>query len=115
MLDKEFFAPVLASYANSMTEYKSIEEEINFSIKGNSIDAAASKELKRIRNNIDSVDGKIKERLTKFLNSSANKKFIQEFFISKKDDRYTIPLNLPIKTKLPEVLLKPRQKVLLYL
>ncbi len=49
-----------------MTEYKSIEEEINFSIKGNSIDAAASKELKRIRNNIDSVDGKIKERLTKF-------------------------------------------------
>ncbi|MBM6768055.1 MULTISPECIES: endonuclease MutS2 [Bacillus cereus group] len=99
MLDKEFFAPVLASYANSMTEYKSIEEEINFSIKGNSIDAAASKELKRIRNNIDSVDGKIKERLTKFLNSSANKKFIQEFFISKKDDRYTIPIKSSYKNQ----------------
>ncbi|MHC8668175.1 endonuclease MutS2 [Bacillus cereus] len=99
MLDKEFFAPVLASYANSMTEYKSIEEEINFSIKGNSIDVAASKELKRIRNNIDSVDGKIKERLTKFLNSSANKKFIQEFFISKKDDRYTIPIKSSYKNQ----------------
>ncbi|MDG1566810.1 endonuclease MutS2 [Bacillus cereus] len=99
MLDKEFFAPVLASYANSMTEYKSIEEEINFSIKGNSIDAAASKGLKRIRNNIDSVDGKIKERLTKFLNSSANKKFIQEFFISKKDDRYTIPIKSSYKNQ----------------
>lgn len=99
MLDKEFFAPVLASYANSMTEYKSIEEEINFSIKGNSIDAAASKELKRIRNNINSVDGKIKERLTKFLNSSANKKFIQEFFISKKDDRYTIPIKSSYKNQ----------------
>ncbi|MDA2450216.1 MULTISPECIES: endonuclease MutS2 [Bacillus] len=99
MLDKEFFAPVLASYANSMTEYKSIEEEINFSIKGNSIDAAVSKELKRIRNNIDSVDGKIKERLTKFLNSSANKKFIQEFFISKKDDRYTIPIKSSYKNQ----------------
>ncbi|MBV6706825.1 endonuclease MutS2 [Bacillus thuringiensis] len=99
MLDKEFFATVLASYANSMTEYKSIEEEINFSIKGNSIDAAASKELKRIRNNIDSVDGKIKERLTKFLNSSANKKFIQEFFISKKDDRYTIPIKSSYKNQ----------------
>ncbi|MCC2510654.1 endonuclease MutS2 [Bacillus cereus] len=99
MLDKEFFAPVLASYANSMTEYKSIEEEINFSIKGNSIDAAASKELKRIRNNIDSVDGKIKERLTKFLNSSANKKFIQEFFISKKNDRYTIPIKSSYKNQ----------------
>ncbi|EEM10450.1 DNA mismatch repair protein [Bacillus pseudomycoides] len=30
MLDKEFFAPVLASYANSMSEFKSVEEEINF-------------------------------------------------------------------------------------
>ncbi|MBK5433870.1 endonuclease MutS2 [Bacillus sp. TH25] len=99
MLDKEFFAPVLSSYANSMTEFKSIEEEINFSIKGNSIDAAASKELKRIRNNIDSVDGKIKERLTKFLNSSANKKYIQEFFISKKDDRYTIPIKSTYKNQ----------------
>ncbi|MFE6135905.1 endonuclease MutS2 [Bacillus sp. NPDC057893] len=99
MLDKEFFAPVLSSYANSMSEFKSIEEEINFSIKGNSIDAAASKELKRIRNNIDSVDGKIKERLTKFLNSSANKKYIQEFFISKKDDRYTIPIKSSYKNQ----------------
>ncbi|MCU4824533.1 endonuclease MutS2 [Bacillus cereus] len=99
MLDKEFFAPVLASYANSMTEFKSIEEEINFSIKGNSIDSAASKELKRIRNNIDSVDGKIKERLTKFLNSSANKKYIQEFFISKKDDKYTIPIKSSYKNQ----------------
>ncbi|MBJ8017566.1 endonuclease MutS2 [Bacillus cereus group sp. N34] len=99
MLDKEFFAPVLSSYANSMSEFKSIEEEINFSIKGNGIDAAASKELKRIRNNIDSVDGKIKERLTKFLNSSANKKYIQEFFISKKDDRYTIPIKSTYKNQ----------------
>ncbi|MEY2303702.1 endonuclease MutS2 [Bacillus tropicus] len=99
MLDKKFFAPVLASYANSMTEFKSIEEEINFSIKSNSIDSAASKELKRIRNNIDSVDGKIKERLTKFLNSSANKKYIQEFFISKKDDRYTIPIKSSYKNQ----------------
>ncbi|MEX0415763.1 endonuclease MutS2 [Bacillus sp. C30] len=99
MLDKEFFAPVLSSYANSMSEFKSIEEEINFSIKGNSIDAAASKELKRIRNNIDSVDGKIKERLTKFLNSSTNKKYIQEFFISKKDDRYTIPIKSTYKNQ----------------
>lgn len=110
MLDKEFFAPVLASYANSMTEYKSIEEEINFSIKGNSIDVAASKELKRIRNNIDSVDGKIKERLTKFLNSSANKKFIQEFFISKKDDRYTIPIKSSYKNQVAGSIIKASAK-----
>lgn len=99
MLDKKFLAPVLASYANSLSEFKSIEEEINNSIKGNRVDSAASKELKRIRNSIDSVEEKIKERLNKFLNSSANKKYIQEFFISKKDDRYTIPIKASYKNQ----------------
>ncbi|WP_285397594.1 endonuclease MutS2 [Lysinibacillus sp. fls2-241-R2A-57] len=97
MLEKEFFAPVLASYANSMAEFKSVEEEINFAIKANRVDSAASRELKRIRNHIETTEEKIKERLTKFLNSSANKTYIQEFFISKKDDRYTIPIKATYK------------------
>lgn len=99
MLEKVFFAPVLASYANSMTEFKKVEDEINFSIKGNIVDSAASKELKRIRNHIEAVEEKIKERLNKFLNSSTNKKYIQDFFISKKDDRYTIPIKASYKNQ----------------
>lgn len=97
MLEKDFIAPVLASYANSMSEFKSIEEEINFAIKANRVDSAASRELKRIRNHIETTEEKIKDRLTKFLNSSANKTYIQEFFISKKDDRYTIPIKASYK------------------
>ncbi|PFA13141.1 MULTISPECIES: endonuclease MutS2 [Bacillus cereus group] len=110
MLDKEFFAPVLASYANSMSEFKSVEEEINFSIKGNSVDSAASKELKRIRNSIESVEGKIKERLNKFLNSSTNKKYIQEFFISRKDDRYTIPVKASYKNQVAGTIVEVSSK-----
>ncbi|MGG0277894.1 endonuclease MutS2 [Bacillus rhizoplanae] len=97
MLSKAFFAPVLSSYAYSMSEFKNIEEEIHFSIKGNRVDSAASKELKRIRNHIETTEGKIGERLNKFLKSSANKEYIQEFFISKKDDRYTIPIKASYK------------------
>ena len=110
MLDKEFFAPMLAAYANSMSEFKSIEEEIQFCIKGNRVDSAASKELKRIRNQIDSVEGKIKERLNKFLNSSANKKYIQEFFISKKDDRYTIPVKSSYKNQVAGTIIEVSSK-----
>ncbi|TQR37217.1 endonuclease MutS2 [Lysinibacillus sphaericus] len=97
MLEKEFFAPVLASYANSMAEFKSVEEEINFAIKANRVDSAASRDLKRIRNHIETTEEKIKDRLVKFLNNSANKTYIQEFFISKKDDRYTIPIKASYK------------------
>lgn len=115
MLDKEFFAPVLSSYAYSMSEFISIEEEINFSIKGNSVDSAASKELKRIRNQIETTEEKIKERLNKFLNSSANKKYIQEFFISKKTTDIQFRLRLLTKIKLQERLLKFLLKVQLFL
>ncbi|MEG0260450.1 MAG: endonuclease MutS2, partial [Lysinibacillus sp.] len=110
MLDKEFFAPVLASYANSMTELKTVEEEINFSIKGNGVDSSASKELKRLRNSIESTEEKIKERLDKFLNSSANKSYIQEFFISKKDDRYTIPIKASYKNQVSGTVIEASSK-----
>ncbi|MEW9502989.1 endonuclease MutS2 [Jeotgalibacillus marinus] len=99
MSDKEFYAPVLTSHAGSMTEFQSVEEEINFSIKGNSVDSAASSQLKRIRSNIESTEEKIKDRLNKFLNNSNNKKYIQEFFISKKYDRYTIPIKASYKNQ----------------
>ncbi|RAS76081.1 mannonate oxidoreductase [Priestia endophytica] len=110
MMNKEFLAPVLTSYANSMTEFKSIEEEINFSIKGNRVDSAASKELKRIRHNMEVAEEKIKERLNKFLNSSSYKKYIQEFFISKKDDRYTIPIKASYKNQVPGTVIEVSSK-----
>jgi DNA mismatch repair protein MutS2 len=110
MMNKEFSAPILTSYANSMTEFKDIEEEINFSIKGNRVDSAASKELKRIRHNMEVVEEKIKERLNKFLNSSSYKKYIQEFFISKKDDRYTIPIKASYKNQVPGTVIEVSSK-----
>ncbi|MFF2879512.1 endonuclease MutS2 [Gottfriedia sp. NPDC057991] len=110
MQDNVFFAPILASYANSMSEFISIEDEINFSIKGSSVDSAASKDLKRIRNNIESVEEKIKDRLNKFLSSSSNKMYIQDFFISKKDDRYTIPIKASFKKQVPGSIIEVSSK-----
>ncbi|QGH32815.1 endonuclease MutS2 [Gracilibacillus salitolerans] len=110
MLDKEFFAPVLASYSNSMSKFEKVEEKVDFSIKGNSVYSAASKELRQIRRSIKSVEEKIKERLNKFLNSSTNKKYIQEFFISKKDDRYTIPIKASYKNQVSGTIIEVSSK-----
>src|SRR5690606_8281032 len=67
------------------------------SIKNNQVDSEASRELKRVRYHIQTTEQKIKERLNKFLNSSANRNYIQEFIISVKDDRYTIPIKASYK------------------
>ena len=110
MLSKAFFAPVLSSYACSMSELKNIEEEIHFSIKGNRVDSAASKELKRIRNHIETTEEKIGDRLNKFLRSSANKEYIQEFFISKKDERYTVPIKASYKNQVAGTIVEMSSK-----
>lgn len=99
MLGKSFYAPNLSAYANSMSEFPDIEDRINVTIKNNRVDSGASKELKRIRKHIDLTETKIEEQLQKFLKSSTNKPYIQEFFISNKNGRFTIPIKASFKNQ----------------
>lgn len=110
MKDKESYAPNLSSYSNSITELLFIEDEINRCIRGNRVDSQATKVLQKIRRNIDIVEGKIKDKLNKFLNSSENKKYIQEFFISKRNDRYVIPVKSSYKHQVDGVVIEASSK-----
>ena len=75
--NKEGYAPTLSSYGESISEFSDIEEEINRCIRGCMVDSNASRELTRIRRNIDNNENKIKEKLDKFLKSSGNKQYIK--------------------------------------
>ncbi|WP_125154255.1 endonuclease MutS2 [Clostridium rectalis] len=97
IIDKESYAKALSAYARIITEFNFIEEEIEYSIKGSCVDSNASKELKRVRRLIENNEDKIKEKLDKFLKSNSNKRYIQEFFISKRGDRYTVPIKSAYK------------------
>ncbi|MGL5749244.1 MAG: endonuclease MutS2 [Paraclostridium sp.] len=55
-------------------------------------------------------EGKIKDRLNKFLTSSSNKKYIQEFIISKRDDRFVIPIKASFKNEVDGVVLGSSSK-----
>lgn len=110
MLDKEFYAQNLSSYALNITECDFIESEINYIIKNNKVDSNASKELKKIRRNIEVCEAKIKERLNKFITSSSNKKHIQEFIISKRGDRYVIPIKASYKNEVDGTVLDTSSK-----
>lgn len=110
MKGKELYAPILSSYGNSIAEFKSIEEEIEFSIRGSLVDSNASKELKKIRRYIENTDSKIQEQLGNFLKSSANKNYIQEFFVSKRNDRYTIPIKAAYKNQVAGTIVETSSK-----
>lgn len=98
MSTKEFLAPTLSSYVNSMTELRSLEEEISIAIKNNRVDSHANKELKRVRSFIDGNEMKIKDKLNKYINS--NKNYVQEGIISVKNDRYTVPIKASYKNQI---------------
>ena len=110
MENMRFYGETLSSYSINITDLTSIEEEINFCIKTNKIDTNASSELKKIRRKIENCESKIKDRLNKFLTSSSNKKYIQEFLISKRDDRYVIPIKSSYKHEVNGVVLDTSSK-----
>ena len=99
MKDKEFYAPTLLSYSYSIKDLENIEEEINNSIHNNTIDSNATKELKRIRRLIENTEIKIEEKLEGFLKSSNNKILIRDFFITKRNGRFTIPIKSSYKNQ----------------
>ena len=108
--DKEGYAPTLSAYGENICDLSYIEEEINRSIRGSVVDSNASKELKKIRRNIDICEGKIKEKLDKFLKNSANKEYIQEFFISQRDGKHTIAIKTAHKNKVEGTIVETSSK-----
>lgn len=108
--DKEGYAPTLSSYGESITNLSFIEEEINRCIRGSIVDSNASRELKKIRRGIDECENKIKEKLERFLKNSENKQYIQEFFISKRNGRYTIPIKASYKNYVQGTIIESSSK-----
>ena len=108
--NKEGYAENLCSYALSITDLGHIEEEINRCIRGSVVDSNASRALKKTRRLIDECEGKISERLNKFLKNSENKKYIQEFFISKRNGRFTIPIKAAYKNNVDGIIIETSSK-----
>lgn len=108
--DKEGYAPTLSSYGQNISDLSYVEDEINLAIRGSIVDSNASKELKKIRRHIDICESKIKEKLDKFLKSSENKEYIQEFFISKRYGKYTIAIKAAHKNKVQGTIIETSSK-----
>ncbi len=108
--DKEGYAPTLSSYGQNISDLSYVEDEINLAIRGSIVDSNASKDLKKIRRHIDICESKIKEKLDKFLKSSENKEYIQEFFISKRYGKYTIAIKAAHKNKVQGTIIETSSK-----
>lgn len=110
MKDKEFYAPTLYSYSFNIDELRYIEDEIETSIRNNKIDDDATKELKKIRKNIVQAENKISEILNSFLKNPNNKNYIQDFFVSNRKGRLTVPIKSSYKNMVNGVVVESSGK-----
>lgn len=108
--DKEVYAETLSSYGENITSLEFIEDEINISIKGSIVDSNASKELRKIRNKIDLCEGKIKEKLERFIKNPSNKEALQEFFVSERNGKFTVPIKASYKNKIHGTIIETSSK-----
>lgn len=108
--NKESYAENLCSYALNISDLSGIEERINKCIRGSVVDSNASRTLKKTRRLIDECEGKISERLNKFLKNEQNKKYIQEFFVSKRNGRFTIPIKAAYKNYVDGIIIESSTK-----
>ncbi|MGL4344027.1 MAG: endonuclease MutS2 [Cellulosilyticaceae bacterium] len=110
MKDKAFDAPTLQSYSLSLMSFQSIEEEIEFAIRNNRVCDEASKELRKVRRHIAIAESKIEERLGQFLKNAHNKQYIQEFFVTKRHGKLTIPIKAAYKNKVAGTVVESTDK-----
>jgi len=100
MIGQEFYAPTLSNFAQSITIYDEIEQEIEASIEGNIVSSNASNKLSKIRRNIEIIENRIQAKLQDIISSTKYKGFLQDFYISKRGDSFVIPVKSSFKNQI---------------
>lgn len=91
--------PIIMNFLNSLSRYNDIEKEISNSIVSeNEISSNASRELKRIRREIENKTNSIRDKLNSILKSQKSQSLLQDSFVTMRDGRYVIPVKAENKS-----------------
>ncbi len=102
--------PLLYAYSKNMPNLVEIEELIYQQIKNQKVSDDASRQLRKVRKQLQVTEKEIQDRLLKFLRHPANKEMIQETMIVQKGDHYTIPIKASYKNKIPGSIIEQSNK-----
>ncbi|MDP4169580.1 MAG: endonuclease MutS2, partial [Bacillota bacterium] len=99
MKDKDFLAPRVASYVDSIEELPELAAEILRCIRNGMVDDYASKDLLRVRKQIAIQKDRLKEKVQQMVRSNKYKTYLQENVVSQRDGRYVIAVKKEYRTK----------------
>ena len=100
--DKGSNYPILEELINSLSVFKNIENDINNAIIGpEEISDNASPTLKNIRRQIISKNESIRDKLNSIINSTSNKKLLQDNIVTIREGRFVVPVKQENKSNFP--------------
>ncbi len=100
--DKDSRYIILKDMLLSLNVYKDVEDRIfNAIISEEEISDNASTTLKNIRRQIQSKNSAVRNKLNSIINSSTNKKYLQDAIITIRGDRFVVPVKQENKANIP--------------
>lgn len=99
MKDKGYVAPTISCYADSIEDLTSLEMEIQRCFRHGQVDDYASKELTRIRKQLDILRTRLKDKVNSMAKSKKYTPFMQDQMVVEKNGRYTLPIKREYRSK----------------
>lgn len=102
--DLEMETPILKEWACGIEILGQLERTLDNTIdEHGAIREDASVELRRIRRELKSSQGRIKERIAGLLHATENQKYFQDAIVTVRDDRYVIPVKQEYRMHFPGI------------
>lgn len=103
--DKASLYPHLSVYGLKLTPLKHVEDEITSCIgeSGEVLDRASDK-LRRLRADIRSIQGGIKNKLESMVRSATVQKYLQDPIVTVRNGRYVLPVKTEYKGQVPGII-----------
>lgn len=99
MKDKQYVAPTVALYAESIEDLSDLETEIQSSLRHGQVDDYASKELLKIRRQKHNQLAEIKDRIGRLAKSKKLATYMQEHVVAEKNGRFVLPIKATYRNK----------------
>ncbi|EKK0912805.1 endonuclease MutS2 [Enterococcus faecalis] len=106
----QYQTPRLFSYSQHLADFRAIEEQIYTKIHNQKVATDASRQLRKIRRQINECQQEIETKVTKFLRNKNNQLYIQENMMVKKGEHYTVPIKASYKNKVSGTIIEQSNK-----
>ncbi|MDT2847364.1 endonuclease MutS2 [Enterococcus thailandicus] len=106
----QYQTPTLHVYSNHLPDLLPVEEMIYQKITNQQVSDDASRNLRKVRKQLQNLEKEIQERLLKILRYPNHKEMIQEAMIVQKGEHYTIPIKASYKNKFSGTIIEQSNK-----